>query len=136
MPPPPTTFSTDTPTPTPMDSSPSVSHREFEINYAKCHQHRRNYRRIHQHIHRRILVLRHLTKSSKTFTTKCHNHQRPYRRITIRRYLTESSKLITRNATNTDGFTDTYTDFSSSVSHREFENNYNKMPPSPTTIPT
>ena len=88
------------PTSIPTDNHPSVSHREFEINYAKCHQHRRNYRRIHRHIHRRILVLRHLTESSKTFTTKCHNHRREYRRILVRRYLIESSKIFTTKCHN------------------------------------
>ena len=58
----------------------------------------------------------------------------------IRRYLTESSKLITRNATTPttlpmDSPTHTPTDSSPSVSHREFEKNYNKIPPSPTGIP-
>ena len=97
----------------------------------KCYNHRRLYRWIHQH---------------------------PHRRIKVRRHFTESSKIITRNATITDGVTDvilsvdisqrvrkqlrempqspmplptdsptpTPTDLSSSASHREFENNYRK----------
>ena len=61
--------------------------------------------------YRRTTIHRYLTESSKIFTTKCHNH----RRQTTRRYLTESSKIFTRNATNTDGFTDNYTDGIKSV---------------------
>ena len=36
------------PTSIPTDNHPSVSHRELEIDYAKCHQHRQHYRQIHK----------------------------------------------------------------------------------------
>ena len=48
------------PTTIPTDSSPSTSHREFENNYSKCHNHRLTYRQT--------WVRRHLAKSSKIIT--------------------------------------------------------------------
>ena len=74
------------------DNHPSVSHREFENIYVKCHQHRRHYRRIDRQLYRRNQIRWYIIESSKTITPKCHIHRRIYRRNKIRRHLTESSK--------------------------------------------
>ena len=104
------------PTSIPTDNHPSVSHREFENIYAKCHKHRRHYRRLHRQLYRRNQIRRYITESSKTITTKCHIHRRIYRRNEICRHLTVSSKNMPPSSTRLP------TDYSPSAYHSKVEN--------------
>jgi hypothetical protein len=100
----------------------------------------------HQRPHRRTLVRRHFTESSKIITWNAtqsptdlfrRHFTESLKKITwnatqsptdlVRRHFTESSKIITWNATQSS--TATPTDLRPSAFHREFENNYLKCHP-------